>query len=555
MIANPVLRGFYADPSLIRVGDTYCCANSTFEWWPGVTLHESKDLVHWTPLPSPLNRVSQLDMRGNPPSGGIWAPDLSYADGMFWLVYTDVKGVAGPYTDVVNYLVTARDIRGPWSEPTMLDGVGFDASLFHDVDGRKYLLQQTGDMREYRHSFNGITLTEFDTATMKLKPETMRTIWQGTDVRLVEGPHLYRIDGWYYLFCAEGGTIWQHQESVARSRNIDGPYETMPGNPFLSNYGTPGSYLQKQGHGALFDTPNGEWYYASLCGRPWHHPGEPIHEVRGYCTLGRETSIQKVTWCRDGWPRIDGGVGGRRYVPQQGESMSKVQSVADDTDERALAARAVVDVPDHSMHDDFESPQLEIGWNTQRVPFDAKMGHVGNGALTLIGQGSLCDEFDLSLVARRWRAFEFDATTCVRFDPRHYSQMAGLTNYYSTMFWSWVYVTWDETRQTRVIEVAQRDGGEYSHFLRDAAPEVPVDAECVWLRTIVRTSSYTYEYSFDGERWHELPVVLDAAVLSDDHVVTKYHGFFTGAFVGMACVDMTRFGETATFDFFDYREC
>ena len=128
-------------------------------------------------------------MKGNPSSGGIWAPDLSYADGKFWLIYTDVKVTEGPFKDMINYLTTAEDIRGTWSDPIRVNGVGFDASLFHDDDGRKYLVQQTWDHREYHHAFDGITVTEFDTDTMKLKPETARTIYAGTDVKLVEGPH------------------------------------------------------------------------------------------------------------------------------------------------------------------------------------------------------------------------------------------------------------------------------------------------------------------------------------------------------------------------------
>lgn len=247
-ISNPVLTGFHADPSMIRVGDTYYIANSTFEWFPGVRLHESKDLVHWNILPSPLSRSSQLDMRGNPSSGGIWAPDLSYADGRFWLIYTDVKVVNGAFKDCTNYLVTAEDIHGPWSEPVRINGVGFDASLFHDDDGRKYLVQQTWDFREYHHQFDGITLTEFDVDTMKLKPETARTIWDGTSVKVTEGPHLYKKDGWYYLFAAEGGTVYEHQESVARSRTLDEcSFEVMPNGPFIGNFDTPDTYLQKQG--------------------------------------------------------------------------------------------------------------------------------------------------------------------------------------------------------------------------------------------------------------------------------------------------------------------
>lgn len=536
-ISNPVLTGFHADPSMIRVGDTYYIANSTFEWFPGVRLHESKDLVHWSILPSPLERTSQLDMKGNPSSGGIWAPDLSYADGRFWLVYTDVKVVNGAFKDCTNYLVTAEDIHGPWSEPTRINGVGFDASLFHDDDGRKYLVQQTWDFREYHHQFNGITLTEFDVDTMQLKPETARTIWDGTAVKVTEGPHLYKKDGWYYLFAAEGGTVYEHQESVARSRTLDEcSFEVMPNGPFIGNFDTPDTYLQKQGHGALVDTPSGEWYYASLCGRPWRHDTEPAHGTRGWCTLGRETSIQKVEWDEDGWPRVVGGHGGQRYVDAPKDA---IETVAPATrDER----------------DEFESDELGPSWNTLRVPFTDAMGTVGDGKLALRGQGSLCNLFDLSLVARRWQAFDFDAETKVRFDPKNYMQMAGLTNYYDDLCWSWAFVTWDEKRHARVIEVAQNDFNQYTSFLKDDAIVVPEDAEAVWLRTKVRTEYYSYEYSFDGERFTEIPVKLDAKILSDDYVNQRYGGFFTGAFVGLACVDLSGYDAKAEFDYFDYRE-
>lgn len=536
-ISNPVLTGFHADPSMIRVGDTYYIANSTFEWFPGVRLHESKDLVHWSILPSPLERTSQLDMKGNPSSGGIWAPDLSYADGRFWLVYTDVKVVNGAFKDCTNYLVTAEDIHGPWSEPVRINGVGFDASLFHDDDGRKYLVQQTWDFREYHHQFDGITLTEFDVDTMQLKPETVRTIWDGTAVKVTEGPHLYKKDGWYYLFAAEGGTMYEHQESVARSRTLDErSFEVMPNGPFIGNFDTPDTYLQKQGHGALVDTPSGEWYYASLCGRPWRHDTEPAHGTRGWCTLGRETSIQKVEWDEDGWPRVVGGHGGQRYVDAPKDA---IETVAPATrDER----------------DEFESDELGPNWNTLRVPFTDAMGTVGDGKLALRGQGSLCNLFDLSLVARRWQAFDFDAETKVRFDPKNYMQMAGLTNYYDDLCWSWAFVTWDEKRHARVIEVAQNDFNQYTSFLKDDAIVVPEDAEAVWLRTKVRTEYYSYEYSFDGERFTEIPVKLDAKILSDDYVNQRYGGFFTGAFVGLACVDLSGYDAKAEFDYFDYRE-
>ncbi|MEE1296563.1 MAG: glycoside hydrolase family 43 protein [Bifidobacterium sp.] len=541
-IHNPVLTGFHSDPSMIRVGDTYYIANSTFEWFPGVRLHASKDLVHWELLPSPLSRTSQIDMRGNVSSVGVWAPDLSYADGRFWLVYADVKIVDGAFKDCTNYLVTAEDIRGPWSEPVRLGGTGFDASLFHDDDGRKYLVQQTWDFREWRHPFDGITCTEFDAATMRLKPGTARTLWDGTDVKLVEGPHLYRKDGWYYLFCAEGGTTYTHQEVVARSRTLDAhSFEGMPTNPLLTNYDTPRSPLQKQGHGSLVESPQGEWFYASLCARPWHHETESAIDPRGWCTLGRETSIQRVGWSEDGWPYIEGGPAGVVEV-----DAPKGVQVPDTEEGTSLEVR--------HRHDDFTAPALDGDWNTPRVPFDDAMGSTGDGALTLRGRGSLCNTHELSLVARRWQAFDFDASVGVRFEPTNYMQMAGLTNYYNTRAWSWAYVTWDEDRGCRVLDIAQNDGQDYHTFLRERAIPIPDDVTTVWLRTRVRTSHYTYDYSFDGREWLSTAVELDAKLLSDDYVNLTYGGFFTGAFVGMAAVDLSGYDAEATFVDFDYRE-
>ncbi|MCD4997009.1 glycoside hydrolase family 43 protein [Enterococcus gallinarum] len=535
-IKNPVLPGFNADPSIIRVEDTYYIANSTFEWFPGVRLHESKDLVHWNLLPSPLSTTTLLDMKGNPSSGGIWAPDLSYADGKFWLVYTDVKVVDGAFKDMTNYLTTATDIKGPWTDPIKLNGVGFDASLFHDEDNRKYLVQQTWDHREYHHPFDGITLTEFDTQTMKLKPDTARTIYRGTAVKLVEGPHLYKINGYYYLFAAEGGTVFTHQEVVARSKTLEADsFETEPDGPFLTNFDTPNSYLQKQGHGALVDTPSGEWYYASLAARPWHHPNESITDPRGWSTLGRETSIQKVEWDQDGWPRIVGGHGGTTYV---------------DAPKDAILTEAP---NDHSQIDDFQDEKLDINWNTLRVPFSSQMGRVGNGQLKLIGRGSLANCHDLSMIARRWQAFYFDAVTKVKFSPFSYQQMAGLTNYYNDKHWSFVFVTWNEINGT-VIEVAENNRGVYASYLKDAAINVPEGIEYVWFKTKARKQTYTYEYSFDGNNWQTIPVTLNAAVLSDDYVLQTSGGFFTGAFVGLAAVDYSGYETEAQFDFFEYKE-
>lgn len=545
MIINPVLHGFNADPSFLRVGTKYYIANSTFEWFPGVRLHESEDLVHWKLLNSPLQRVSQINMAGIPSSGGVWAPDLSYADGKFWLVYSNIEVVEGAFKDGINYLTTADDINGPWSEPIELDRTGFDASLFHDDDGRKYLVQQTWDFREGHHPFDGITLTEFDPKQGKLLPQTRRTIWQGTDVKVVEGPHLLKKDGYYYLFCAEGGTQFEHQESVARSRSLDAlSFEVMPDGPMISNFDTPDFPLQKQGHGQMVETPAGEWYYASLVARPWHHDIDPVHGSRGFSTLGRETSIQKVEWDADGWPRIVGGPAGRVEVeqPKDAPLISEEEAAAGHFEQQGY------------QEDDFTSPELGRDWNTVRVPFSARMGHTGDGALTLRGQGSLANRFNLSLVARRWQAHNFTAEVTLEFDPTNYMQMAGLTNYYNEFSWSWIFVTFNEKTGKRELHFARQTKASYSS--NGVQPvEIPSGVTAVRLRTRVHTQTYDYEYSFDnGSTWNTLVQGLDAAQFSDEYISSVYAGFFTGGFVGMACADLSGFYQQARFTHFTYQE-
>lgn len=543
MIANPILRGMHPDPCLIRVGNTYYCANSTFEWWPGVTLSSSTDLAHWTTLPSPLTRTSQLDMRGNSSSFGVWAPDLTCAHSRFWLVYTDVKSVNASFTDCTNYLIAAPSITGPWSDPIVLDDVGFDARLFHDTDGKTYLVQQTCDFREYKPPFAGITLIEFDVNSMRLLKQTRRLIWKGSGDYAVEGPHLYHINGYYYLFTAEGGTSYQHRVSVARSRTLEGPFETMPNNPLLTSIGHPDFPLQKQGHASLVSTPNDEWYIAYLCARPWHANSDGSdgeESAEGWCTLGRETALQRVEWDAAGWPRVLGGISGLLVVPSPGED-----GIPDQVTPSPASAN-------HDFVDDLRGHELNPEWKTLRRPFAKDLGHIDNGGLTLVGRQSLCSSFDVALVARSWRDFYFDASMCISFQADSFQQMAGLTNYYGSTTWSGIFVTWDDDRECRTLEVAQNDNNTYTSFLRERATQMPADCERVMLRTRVRESRYTYDYAFDGDGWQETGVWLDAKILTDDYAEQCGNGFFAGAFVGLFSVDMTGFGASATFTDFKY---
>ncbi|MDR0884872.1 MAG: glycoside hydrolase family 43 protein [Clostridiales Family XIII bacterium] len=572
-IANPVLTGFNPDPSIIRVEDKYYIANSTFEWFPGVQIHESTDLVNWTLISHPLDTIKKLDMDGNVDSGGIWAPDLSYADGRYWLVYTDVKVVNGAFKDCTNYLTTADDIRGPWSDPITLNGVGFDASLFHDDDGRKYLVQMVWDFREYKNPVGGIKLTEYDPKSEKLLPRTAKVIYHGSAVKLTEGPHIYKLFGQYYLFCAEGGTAFSHHETVSRSNDLWGPYKEQPGEAFLTAFGAPDNYLQKCGHGALVDTPDGEWYFAHLCGRPLHRPLASKYEPRGYCTLGRETAIQKVTFDADYWPHIVGGRQGQQFVeaPKSANAhnadcngnasiqneICKNTPISANSNGNNLSTFATTDTHPKVTHRyGFDEDKLDINLNTLRIPFTDRIGSLSAvpGSLRLYGKGSLSNTHEVAFVARRWQAFEFVAETKVKFDPYTFQQMAGLVNFYNTEHWSFIHVTHDETLG-RAIELSQMDNGVYTSFLRDKAIAIPDDIEYVYFRSEVHATSYKYSYSFDGVTYTALDIELDATILSDDYIMEGNNsGCFTGAFVGLAAVDIAGYNLEADFAYFVYDE-
>src|SRR6476660_9863238 len=251
-IRNPILRGFNPDPSIVRVGDDYYVATSTFEWFPGVQIHHSRDLIHWRLLTRPLHRPAQLNLLGDPDSCGIWAPCLTHADGLFYLIYTDVKrygrtsqpGSAGAsLRDFHNYLVTSPSIDGEWSDPIALNSSGFDPSLFHDEDGRKYLLNMLWDHRPGRTRFAGIVIQEYSASRRALIGERLN-IFAGTALGFTEAPHLYKRNGYYYLLTAEGGTGWGHAVTMARSRELTGPYELHPEVDILTSRNRPDIELQ-----------------------------------------------------------------------------------------------------------------------------------------------------------------------------------------------------------------------------------------------------------------------------------------------------------------------
>jgi xylan 1,4-beta-xylosidase len=532
-ITNPILPGFNPDPSILRVGDDYYIATSTFEWYPGVQIHHSKDLVHWRLLTRPLRRASQLDMRGDPDSCGIWAPCLTYADGLFYLIYTDVKrygrvsssGAANAsLRDFHNYLVTAEQIDGDWSEPTYLNSSGFDPSLFHDDDGRKYLLNMLWDHRPNQNRFAGIVLQEYSPRERTLIGRR-RVIFHGTAIGFTEGPHLYKRDGYYHLLVAEGGTFWGHAVTMARSRQIEGPYEVHPDTYVLTARDRPDSKLQRAGHASLVETPGGETYMAYLCGRPLPN--------RGRCVLGRETAIEKMVWSPDGWLRT-----------ASGEPVPRIEVPAPNLPPYPMSSPRV--------REDFDSSGLPFDFQWLRSPYPVRLWSLTQrpGFLRLFGRETIGSQFEQSLVARRQQAFCFTAQTRVEFQPEHFQQAAGLILYYHSTKFHYLFLTHDNTigRHLRVMSCVTDVGDTFT-------PPFPLTSGTsdLELRMDVDFQRLMFSYRLPGQPWQALPQVFDASVVSDECGPPTLPNF-TGAFTGVCCQDGAGTSRPADFDYFEYRE-
>jgi xylan 1,4-beta-xylosidase len=530
-IRNPILRGFNPDPSIVRVGDDYFVATSTFEWFPGVQIHHSRDLANWQLVARPLNRPAQLDMRGNPDSCGVWAPDLSYAGGRYHLVYTDVKrygrttvdGATGAsLRDFHNYWVWSDSIEGPWSDPVYLNSSGFDPALFHDDDGTSWLLNMLWDHRPARRRFAGVLAQQVDLTSGALIGQR-HLIFEGTPLGFTEGPHLYKRDGWYHLLVAEGGTGRDHAVVMARSRSLLGPYEVHPDGVVMTSANKPHVQLARAGHADLVETPSGETWMVYLCGRPL--------AASDRCVLGRETAIQPMRWGADGWLRTEDGSGTPLVEVAGGDSES---TAADERHE-------------------FGSARLPDVFQWLRSPYPEHLFSLTDraGHLRLYGREMIGSPFSQSLVARRQQAFRYTAETCVDADPANFQQGAGLVCYYNGTKFHFLQLTADDQggRQLQVMSAIPRDGE-----CGPAVEPVAIPPGPLALRVEVDLEVARFAYRAQGSsEWCWLPHAFDASILSDEATLPGLPNF-TGAFVGMACFDLAGTAMPADFAYFHYRE-
>ena len=529
MVKNPILRGFNPDPSICRAGDDYFIATSTFEWYPGIQIHHSRDLETWRLLTRPLDRPELLNLEGIPDSCGVWAPCLTWRDGLFYLCYTVVSRFDGNFKDTHNFLTTSPNIDGDWSDPIYVNSSGFDPSLYHAKDGRKWWLNMVWDHRPDRTFFRGITLQEYVPEQRKLVGKR-KFIFEGSKFDCTEGPHLYRFGDFYYLMTAQGGTGYEHVVTMARSRNMDGPYELDPSGPIVTAFDQPDHPLQRSGHADIVETGDGRFFLVHLCARP-------ISGTRR-STLGRESAIQRVEFNDQGWIRLVSG----SHLPALEVDIGPVNADAPPC-------------PEHPARDEFNESGLPLHYQWLRTPWPDKIFSLEEypGHLRLYGRESLGSLHVQALVARRQQHHSYEAETCISFEPEHFQHMAGLVCYYNSSKFHYLYVSRDdEVGKHLAIMSCEADISLAANFPGyDHRVPLP-EGKAVYLRVKVDASRLVFAWSEDGSNWSELPHVLDASQLSDE--AGKDEGVhFTGSFVGMCCQDLAGSRLPADFSYFSYR--
>jgi xylan 1,4-beta-xylosidase len=508
---NPILSGCCPDPSICRTGEDYYLVTSTFEYFPGLPIFHSCDLIHWQQIGHVLDRPSQLDLDGIRPSGGLYAPTIRHSNGTFYVANTLVDGKTGSG----NFIVTATRPQGPWSEPCWLeDAEGFDPSLFFDNDGRIWFTANRLKEEGYYSGHTEVYLSEIDITRMKLVGEKM-VLWDGAVKGAVwaEAAHIYRFNDYYYLLVAEGGTAHHHAVTIARSKCITGPYESNRGNPILTHRHLGLDYpIVGTGHADLVETQNGELWLVLLAMRPYGGY---------YYNLGRETFLVPVRW-EDDWLIVSPGTGCVEFeypVPNLPEHIWELTPPRDDFDARGLA------YPWNFLR----TPREEFYSLTERRSFLR---------LRLRPQ-QLTEQVSPSFVGRRQQHINFAAETLMEFMPQSVAECAGLVLVQNNNFHFRFIVTLEHEPVIRLIK--------RSHGQDEILASQPVPAGCYILKVTARGQNYNFYFSIDG-LWHLLAENVDGRILS-----TPVAGGFVGAYIALyASSNGQPSANHADFDWFEY---
>lgn len=505
---NPVIPGFYPDPSICRVGNDYYLVNSSFEYFPGVPIWHSTDMVHWQQIGNILNRASQLPLANCKPSNGIYAPTIRHHNGVFYMVVT----LVGENKSYQNFYVTATNPSGPWSDPITVNQGGIDPSLFWDDDGKVYFQSnratQSADPR-------AIYQSEIDISTGKRLSE-IKTLWKGSGGSYVEGPHMYKKDGYYYLITAEGGTAYGHTVAIGRSKNVWGPFESCPRNPILTNRMSY-SPLQGTGHADLVQATDGSWWMVHLAFRP---------AVDGIHFIGRETCLTPVEWKKGEWP----------IVNENGQTDITINKTPPNF-------QSILPLPfSQTVTTNFNEP-LGLEWLKIRNPDFVNYSITErSGYLRL--KGSTANLFGLdspTMIARRQQHFNFTASTSIDFNPKQSNEEAGITVMMDNRFHYDVFIS--TVNGIRVINLRYTLDALNQVLKQLALPEGTIEM-------IVKGDKNTYNFCYIDNTGK----FVELGKLNTRFLGTEVSGGYNGVVIGLYA---TGNGEQTTtnadFDWFKYQ--
>lgn len=495
---NPVISGFHPDPSICRIENDFYLVTSSFEYFPGVPLFHSKDLIHWTQIGHCLTRPSQLKLTNCPPSGGIYAPTIRYNDGIFYMVTTNVP-------DKGNFLVHTTNPKGEWSDPVWLSQGGIDPSLYFE-NGKCYLVSNPANM---------ISLCQINPITGEQLTPSKR-IWSGTGGRYPEAPHIYKKDNWYYLMISEGGTEYGHKVTIARSRHINGPYVSNPANPILThiNMNAQLSPIQGTGHADLVQAKDGSWWMVCLAFRPQ----SGLHHL-----LGRETFLAPVRWDKDAWPVVNGNgtLSLQMNVPTLPQSPT---------------------LPEISRTE-FNKGKLGPEWVYLRNPKSENYSFTPKGTLRLKATSvHLRDLGSPTFIARRQKHVFFTAGTTVELHDAFVGDKAGITVFMNNhSHYDLVVEQKSEEEQSIVLHYRL---GALDHIEK----EIPLP-EKGRIQFQVRGDKdfYTFSYATNGKAFQEI------GQMNTRYLSSETTGGFTGIMLGLFATSETTSSDAhADFDYFDY---
>ncbi|PZU06662.1 MAG: glycoside hydrolase 43 family protein [Sphingobium sp.] len=496
---NPILSGYYPDPSVIRVGEDYYLVNSSFAHYPGLPVFRSKDLVHWTQIGNAIDRPDQLDFTGRRLSQAVFAPAISYHDGIFYIVDTCVECRG-------NFIVTAKDPAGPWSNPIWLPFEGIDPSIYWEGD-KAYIVNNRAPDEPPRYSgHRAIWIQEYDWRTGKMVGESTQLINGGVDIARkpvwIEGPHIFRKDGYYYLTAAEGGTSVNHSQVVFRAKQLRGPYVPYEGNPILTQRDLDPArpdMISAAGHAQLVQTQKGDWWATFLAVRPY--------DRQDHYNIGRETFLLPVTW-KDGWPII---------LPR-GQAIPHAAKAPD------LPAQPELALPtggDFSYVEEFDGSRLPMQWIGIRTPKQSFYSLKG-GALEL-GSGAAIGDLDgvPAFIGRRQQHAIATFSTTLRYTPEKDGDRAGLAAVQSDR--SNLFFGLTRIAGKPVVALYTRDDAD-ADTLVASAPIATSGPVTLTIRATGGTMAFDYAA---GGRTQTLRQNVDATLLS-----TKKAGGFVGTVVG-----------------------